>query len=369
MWVMCVKASNQIIISMKRSLQNILGLLVFGLLSSCGATSNLEITAMEPATINLEQELGRIGIINSSNPEVDASSKDKLTAHYRKQDSKLAQSGVTAALEGLQETLQADARFDKVVLITETPEILVGLGTESMQVAWQSIANLCETYEVDAIFALANYETDTEVRLKKTSYLALDLIRVENKVRGHEVTVETLIENGWRIYEPKSKKILDEFSSRQEIVSVGQGLTPVRAMENLGSRYNDVVYQSKKSGTHYGSRLKPMERKIAREYYSKGSPTFEKAHAHALDEEWDKVKQLWEQEVNNPNQKIKQRACHNLAVWFEYQNQLAQAIVWATIANELGNNKKVKAYLENLLKRENQDMLVQNQLVQTQFSD
>jgi hypothetical protein len=344
-------------------------MLVLGLLSSCGATSNLEITAMEPAAINLEREMGRIGIINSSNPEAEASSKDELTAHFRRQDSKLAKSGVTAALVGLQETLEADARFDKVVLIPETPEILVGLGTEPMQVAWQSIANLCETYEVDAIFALANYETDTEVKLRKTSYLALDLIRVENKVRGHEVTVETLIENGWRIYEPNSKKILDEFSSREEIVSVGHGLTPVRAMENLGTRYDDVVYQSKMSGTHYGSRLKPMERKIPREYYSKGSPTFEKAHEHARDEEWDKVKQLWEQEVNNPNQKIKQRACHNLAVWFEYQNQLEQAIMWATKANELGKNKTTKAYLESLLKRESQEVLVQDQLAQTQFSN
>lgn len=324
---------------------------------------------MEPAAINLEQELGRIGIINGSSPEAEVSSKDKITAHYRKQDSKLAKSGVTAALEGLQETLQADSRFDKVVLIPETPEILVGLGTEPMQVAWQSIANLCETYEVDAIFALANYETDTEVKLRKTSYLALDLIRVENKVRGHEVTVETLIENGWRIYEPNGKKILDEFSSREEIVSVGQGLTPVRAMENLGSRYDDVVYKSKKSGTNYGSRLKPIERKISREYYSKGSPTFEKAHAYALNEEWDKVKQLWEQEVNNANLKIKQKACHNLAVWFEFQNQLKQAIVWATKANELGNNKMTKAYLESLLKREDQEELVQNQLTLTHISN
>ncbi|NND15912.1 MAG: hypothetical protein HKN89_06265 [Eudoraea sp.] len=354
---------------MVRHLQKILGLLVLGLLSSCGATSNLEITAIEPAAINLEQNLSRIGIINSSNPEAAETSKDKLTARIRKEDNRLVKSGVNAALEGLQETLEADARFDEVVLIPETPKMLIGLGTEPEHGAWRSIADLCQTYNVDAIFALANYETETEVKLKKTSYLALDLIRVENKIRGHELTVETLIENGWRIYEPSSQKILDEFSSREEIVTTGQGRTPVRALENLGSRHDDVVYQGKKSGSHYGSRLKPMERKIPREYFIKGSPSFEQAHKYALNEEWEKVKLLWVKEVNNPKDRVKQRACHNLAVWFEYQGNLKEAIEWATKAHEFGDNKTTRAYLDSLLKRETEQELVQDQLAQTSFSD
>ncbi len=324
---------------------------------------------MEPAAISLEQGMSRIGIINSSNPEAAVNSKDNITSYFIREDSRLTESGINAALEGLKETLVEDARFDEVVLIPETPEVLIGLGTEPKQVAWQSIANLCEQHELDAIFALANYETDTEVKLKKTSYLALDLIRVENKVRGHELTVETLIENGWRIYEPKSQKILDEFSSREEIVSIGQGLTPVRALEDLGSRHDDVVYQGKLSGTQYGSRLKPMERKIPRIYYTKGSPYLEDAHEHALNEEWEKVKPLWEKEVNNPKDRVRQRACHNLAVWFEYNGQLKEAIVWATKAHEIGKNKTTKTYLDSLLQRESQEEIVQDQLAQTQYSD
>ncbi len=354
---------------MTRSLEFILGLLVVGLLSSCGATSNLEVTALEPAAINLEDELSCIGIINSSNPEAAENSKDNITSYLIREDSRLTESGVNAALNGLKETLEADARFDEVVLIPETPQVLIGLGTEPKQVAWQSIADLCEKHEVDAIFALANYETDTEVKLKKTSYLALDLIRVENKVRGHELTVETLIENGWRIYEPKSQKILDEFSSREEIISIGQGKTPVRALEDLGSRFDDVVYQGKMSGTYYGSRLKPMEKKIPRIYFIKGSPLLEEAQEHALNEDWDKVKLLWEKEVNNPKDRIRQRACHNLAVWFEYNGQLKEAIVWATKAHGLGKNKTTKGYLDSLLQRESQEEIVQNQLAQTQYSD
>ncbi|MBT8235358.1 MAG: hypothetical protein KJO04_04125 [Bacteroidia bacterium] len=354
---------------MTRSLQFVLGLLVLGFLSSCGATSNLEVTALEPAAINLEQGMSRIGIINSSNPEAAEISKDKLEAYFTKEDSRLAESGVHAALEGLKETLEADARFDEVVLIPDTPDVLIGLGTEPEQVAWQSIANLCKKHELEAIFALANYETDTEVKLKKTSYLALDLIRVENKVRGHELTVETLIENGWRIYEPKSQKILDEFSSREEIISIGQGVTPVRALEDLGSRHEDIVYQGKMSGTHYGSRLKPMERKIPRIYYIKGSPVLEEAHEHALNEDWDRVKPLWEKEVNNPKVRVRQRACHNLAVWYEYNGRLKEAIIWATKSHELGKNKTTKIYLDSLLQRESKEEIVQDQLAQTQYSD
>ena len=336
-------------------------------LGSCASTRELEVTALEPAAIDLQQDMVRIGIVNSSESGSQDTFADGIDRRISKEDVILSEKGQDAAIIGLQEALDKDGRFDTIIFIKNTPQVLRGLGTAPKQEAWQSIAEICETHDLDAIFALASYETDTQVKVKKTSYIALDMIRVRNKVRGHEITVETLIENGWRIYEPSTQTVLDEFVFTGEIVSTGQGKTPARALENLGSRHDDFVVRSKEDGTKYGARLRPTERKIVREYYIKGSPNLEQAHRFASDQDWEQAVSLWEKDIQSTKSKTRSKACHNLAVWHEYQGRLEDALIWARKADETFSTKSSKAYVANLESRQERQILVNSQLSQLDF--
>ena len=322
---------------------------------------------MEPAAIDLKQNITRIGIVNSTLPESRNTNTDGIGQRISKEDRVLSEKGQNAAILGLQEALGKDGRFDTVLFIDNAPKALRGLGTSPGQEVWQSISRICESQDLDAIFALASYDTETHIKVKKTSYLALDMIRVQNKIRGHEITVETLIENGWRIYEPSTQTVLDEFVFTGEIVSKGHGKTPARALENLGSRYDEIVLRSREDGSKYGARLRPVERKIVREYYIKGSPGLEEAHVYAVDQDWEKAVPLWEKDVHSAKSKIRSRACHNMAVLNEYQGKLKEALVWARKADESFSTRSSKAYVSILESRQQKQNLVNSQLSQLDY--
>ena len=342
------------------------GLILLGGVS-CSATRDLEIAAIEPAAIDLQRDISRIGIVNTSDLKDQEPVTDDLERRISKEDVKLSAEGQYAAIKGLREALEQDGRFDTIVFIEETPQVLVGLDTDPKQIAWHSIQRICDTHTLDAVFALASYDTETHIKVRKKSYLALDLIRVNNKVRGHEITVETLIENGWRIYEPSSQTVLDEFIFKGAIVSTGQGQTPVRALEDLGSRYEDFVSQGREDGSNYGARLRPMKRKLIRQLYIKGSPHLEEANVFATNEDWENAVYLWQKDIAGIKSKPKSRAYHNMAVWQEYQGQISTALEWAEKANETKSTKHSRAYLAALEARQQKDTLVQQQLTQTDF--
>ena len=346
----------------------LLGLILLGGIA-CTATKDIEIAAIEPAAIDLEQHISRIGIVNTSSPGDNEPIKDALERRFARETFKLSAEGQEAAISGLHEALRQDGRFDTILFIEETPEALLGLDTAPKQDAWESIQHICDTYSLDAVFALASYDTETHVKIRKKSYLALDLIRVKNKVKGHEITVETLIENGWRIYEPKTQVVLDEFVFKGAIVSKGQGQTPTRALENLGSRYDDFVTQSHKDGSKYGARLRPMERKLVRQLYIKGSVHLEEAYPYTQTENWEDAVRLWQKDISGSKTKPKSRAYHNLAVWQENQGQINTAMLWAQKADATHSTKSSKAYLATLEARQKSEIVVQQQLTHSNFID
>lgn len=350
---------------MKRiGLLAMLGLILSGG-NSCSATKDLEISAVEPAAIDLHNHITRIGIVNTSTPVSQEPVSDAIGRRITKENVRLSREGQEAAITGLREVLQRDGRFDTIVFIETTPEALVGLDTDPQEIAWQSIQEICGAHELDAVFALASYDTETHIKVKKKAYLALDLIRVRNKVRGHEITVETLIENGWRIYEPNSKAVLDEFVFKGAIVSRGQGQTPSRALENLGSRQEDFIAQSREDGSKYGARLRPMKRKLIRQLYVKGSPNLEEADVFIQKDDWENAVYLWQKDIAGAKTKPKARACHNMAVWQEYQGQLNSALTWARKADETFTTKHSQAYIADLEARQLADTIVQQQLTLT----
>lgn len=334
---------------------------------SCSATRDLEIAAIEPAAIDLQQNISRIGIVNTSSPYDREPVTDEIERRITKEDVELSTQGQFAAITGLREALQQDGRFDTIVFIENTPKALVGLDTDPKQIAWQSIQRICETHSLDAVFALATYDAETHVKVRKKSYLALDLIRVKNKVRGHEVTVETLIENGWRIYEPNSRTVLDEIVFKGAIVSSGQGQTPARALENLGSRHDDFVSLGREDGSNYGARLRPMKRKLIRQLYIKGSPNLEEAQLFIQNQDWENAVYLWQKDIAGIKSKPKSRAYHNMAVWQEYQGQITTALLWARKADEAHSTKESQAYLAVLEARQQDETVLQQQLTQNNF--
>jgi hypothetical protein len=313
---------------------------------------------MEPAQVSLSNAIKRVGIIGGKvhlKEEKEQTGLNQLISNENKQ---LAIKARDAAISGLYKELAGDKRFDTIILLADIVENEADLNNYGNYLDWNTVESLCHKYEVDAIFSMAYYDSDTRVSLKKTTMEQLNLLRVKEKVAAHQITLETLIENGWRIYDPSSKLLIDEFTFNNQIVSTAKGLDPYEALQAIEDRTESIVEQSEQTGSSYGARLQPYEHSIIRDYYVRGTPGFEQAAIYTLSGDWEAAEDLWKKEAENNDPKISSKACYNLAILNERNNNLLAAMDWATRAYSQYQTKKIAEYIEALKYRQQQSELI-----------
>ncbi len=343
-----------------RSILQLLCLLL--LLGSCKSTHLVTVYSLEPAPVDLAKNIKRIGIINEVQTTADNEQIESLEAFVAATDKQWSKEGKEAAIEGLLWELLKDKRFDTILILENTSEIWKQNSTAEVEIPWKALEELCVSNNLDAIFSLAFYKTDTRVTNKKSSMEELDLLRVKTMVDAREITLETLIENGWRIYDPFEKKVLDEISINEELVIQAKGENAMNALRSMTDRSDSMLLKSKGSGSAFGMRLKPYSKAIQREIYTNGSDRLSQAKEAIEEENWLEAARLWQLETNNEKAKIKAMACHNMAVLYEIKNDLPKAMEWAILAQSYFKDKNNTAYLKALKQRSVQNSLAEEQL-------
>jgi len=343
---------------MRRYFNSTVLLFLLTIIVSCSTTRNVEIQTMEPAKVSLSNTIKRVGIIGGKVHLKEAKDQTGLNQHIARENQRLALKARDAAINGLYNVLAGDKRFDTIILLEEIAQNEEDLNTNGNYLDWNTVEYLCQKNKVDAIFSMAYYDSDTRVSLKKTTMEQLNLLRVKEKVAAHQITLETLIENGWRIYDPSSKLLIDEFTFNNQIVSTAKGLDPYEALQAIEDRTKNIVAHSKQTGSSYGARLQPYEHSITRDYYVRGTPDFEQAEIYTLSGDWEAAADLWKKETENNDPKISSKACYNLAILNERNNNLAEAMGWADKAYSKYQTKKIAEYIESLKYRQQQHELL-----------
>ena len=337
-------------------------------LSSCSATKDHTLSALGPASVDLATTITKIGIINESNTSQKSEYHTRIEQILSAKNHQLQQDGIDAAISGLFDELVKDQRFDTVQLIHTDVNNSKGLGYSADTISWDTIKDICDANGVDAIFSLAYYEADTQVSVKKKKIEEQNMLRQYVKVQGHEITLETLIENGWRIYDPYNQKVIDELVFNDQITSTGTGTNEVDALYDISDRREAVLDQSKHAGSSYGLRLLPQEQAVIRDYFVRGSEKLGEAKKWAAEGDWQAAAALWEQEVANENPKIKAKACYNMAFYNEMNGDYQAAMEWAEKATVHDGNKAILAYKEALQKRVADSKIALKQLERSNLS-
>lgn len=325
---------------------------------SCNATRDIEISTLEPAPVTLSHNIKRVGIIGGEVHVKEDNQRTGINLLISQENQQLALKAKDAAIAGLYDELSSDKRFDTIILLEDIVQNEEDLQNYGDYLNWNTVESLCKEYRVDAIFSMAYYESDTRVSLKKTTMEQLDLLRVKTKVSAQQITLETLIENGWRIYDPSSKLLIDEFTFNNQIVSTAKGLRPYEALQAIEGRTESIIEQGKNTGSSYGSRLHPYEHSVTRDYYVRGTPGFEQAEVFTLSGDWDAAEDLWKKEAENSDSKISGKACYNLAILNERNKHLADAMEWATMAYSKYQTKKLEVYIEALKSRQSKNQII-----------
>ena len=263
-------------------------------------------------------------------------------------------------MRGLSDELMNNSRFNEVKTLNDIDFRTPALSGFPNPLTWEIVQKICNETKTDALFSLEKFDTDTHLNY---STRKVDMKTPLGNIPGieHQANMETIIKTGWRIYDPVSKQILDEYVYNESVVFTGRGINPLLAASALVGRKEAVNQVSNKAGHGYAMRIIPFRVRVMRDYYVKGTNNFKIARRKAQVGKWDEAGLLWEKETTNPSVKVSGRACYNMAIINEINGDLDSALKWAQKSYEDTNNKLALRYVRILQYRQNKASILNMQ--------
>ena len=331
---------------MKKYLITLISIIV---LISC-KTQQLYLTVVEPAPVTLPSYIKTVGVINRSIPTDETKALDVLDKAFSLEGVNLDKDGALESIRGLSDELMNNTRFDEVKTLNGIDFRTSALTDFPTPLTWEIVEQICTENKTDALFSLEKFDTDTHLNY---STRKVNIKTPLGTVPGleHQADMETLVKTGWRIYDPASKQILDQYIFNESILFSGKGINPLLAVKALIGRKDAVNQVSNKAGHGYALRIIPFRLRVMRDYYVKGTDNFKIARRKAQVGKWDEAGQLWEKETGNSSLKIAGRASYNMAIINEINGNLDSALNWAQKSYEDTNNKLALRYVRILENR------------------
>lgn len=296
-------------------------------------TQQLYLSVTQPAPVTISKEIKDIGIIDRTTPTEETKTLDLIDKVVSLEGKNLDSIGTIESIKGVTDELNNNNRFNTVKLLSDLTFKASNTAVFPVPLTWDQVDAICTEQDLDALFSLEMYDTDTRVDY---SSRPVQIKTPLGSIPGleHTASMETLVKTGWRIYSPAERAIIDEYIVAETIVFTGRGINPVAAASALLNRKEAVKEVSKKAGHIYAMRILPYTIRVTRDYYVKGTDNFKVAMRKARNGKWDEAGALWEQETGNPKAKIAGRAYYNMAIINEINGDLEAALSWAQKAYE-----------------------------------
>ena len=329
----------------------IFGLVVVFGLSSC-VTSNISLKVQRPADITVSQEIQNVVIINRSRPSKENLAGNIVEGLISGEGIGADRKGAEYCVEGLSNMLVNSERF---TLKNAGGMELKGTGTSSFPIPldWNEVISICGSYDGDAILSLETFDSDSRTIIGAPTTRTKKLKGVKVKEIRYPATLIMDIQSGWRIYDVKDKKIIDEnvFTEVKEFRAYGS--SPENARMNLPSKRNAIKKSGLFAGEQYGFRISPIWIKVNRTYFTGKHDGLKLAKSYVKRGDWDAAIEIWKDLVNNTDEKVARRSAYNMAIASEIKGGLEAAIDWAEKAQKMGE-KKAYVYI-NVLHRRKMD--------------
>ena len=324
-------------------------LILFAFAFSACKTNLVYISVKVPAPVTVPASVKTAAILNRSIPGEDT----KLNNVHRVlsgQTIAMLKEGSAAAVSGLKEALTDNNRFDQVKILEGIKTNTPGAGIFPSPLSWDEAAALCRTAQAELLFALELFDTDLKVNPNSAPDLSTPSSTIAS-VLTTDVSFTTTVRTGWRIYDPKAKKMIDEDSFNRSFTFTGNAITAAQTAEVLIGRKETIKKTANEIGRDYAQQIMPYWLRVSRDYFVKGNSNFKKATRMARAGNWDSAAEVWKRETTNPKNKIAGRACYNMAIIGEIDGDIDTAITWAQKSYEEHNNKTALRYLRILKDR------------------
>ncbi|MEA1875892.1 MAG: DUF6340 family protein [Bacteroidota bacterium] len=148
--------------------------------------------------------------------------------------------------------------------------------------------------------------------------------------------VELDVSTGWRFYQPKLRRTLDENVYVVRYSIQREGDTKLLAIEALPAKQQRFIMAGVFAGEEYAKFMKPGVIELKRKYYIKGDPVIEDAAEMIANDEWSKAERKWDYNAyNGESDKLKAMCSYNMALKAEKEGYLYKALGFARRAQKL----------------------------------
>ncbi|MEZ5275460.1 MAG: DUF6340 family protein [Opitutaceae bacterium] len=340
---------------------SILGLLG---LAGCSSTRSVSMNAMNPAEMTFPKEIRTILIVDRSefHDGTVGLLESVLTGEIPDQDRK----GLQTMISELRNQLAWSGRFRTVVASEVLPgNSLTGVFPDPLD--WSQIDTLTRKYSADAVLSIEIFDSDFIITDGRR------LVKKTVKEEGGETEVQVTeyfaegvanMNIGFRIYDPKSRDILDEdiYSRTNRWEARGSSLQD--ALLALDDKMDAARRVSRQVGVEYAYRIAPMPTQVSRTFYGKSKHVreMEEGGRQADVGDWAGAARTWEAGLNFADTKDAGRLCYNIAIACEVQGDWKNARKWAERAYVEYANKEARDYLNELDRRVWREELAMDQM-------
>jgi tetratricopeptide (TPR) repeat protein len=331
-------------------------MLIAAFVLSCSSTKSILVEIPQPSKKELPATIQSLTIVtqavSSKHNNLTADSLQKIfykenfrldTVIY---DSKV----VDTTMIALGELLFESGRYDFV--IPENRYISrVESSTFSVEMPWQMVNELCETYNTDAVLSIDHFTTRVVTDFNRESfYNPYD----NNFYSGAKAEMKVIYDALFRVYEPATERVLvREYltdtlfwnDSNPSLRELFENFTPVK----------QALYEAGIAlALDFSDKISVIWKMHRRNYFHKGNAEFEKANQLVNAGDWETAISLWKNIAENSESKsLKSKAEYNTAVGYEMTGDLNQAISWALKSYETMFRTQTYDYLETLKNRKN----------------
>lgn len=258
---------------------------------------------------------------------------------------------VDTTLKALGELLFESGRYDFVIpenrfLTFEKNTFL------SREMPWTEVKNLCGLYNTDALLSLDHFVTRVSTQYEKESYFN----PIQNGFSSISATeMKIVYEALFRIYDPSNEKILVREFMRDTIIWEDRDVSTRDLFDRATPVKTAIAEAGIALALDFSDKISTVWRPERRSFFAKGDKNLKNAANFISANEWATAMALWRETAENTNSKAdKSKAEFNIALGYEIQGNLVEAIRWALKSYDTMYRANTYNYLETLKRRKNE---------------
>ena len=308
--------------------------------------------AIEPTFYNKERfmRVKKIAVTNRSLPAKGEGLNNVVEGFLSGEGIQQDRESSENCIMGFVNTIASSPRF---TVVRPAGLDLRGTGTKAWPVPldWTEVEKICKENNADALITLETFDSDNQHR-SAVRKVTRKIDGVDKEVDEFTEFLDVYVDAGWRVYDPKTKAVIDQSTFRDMKGFDAHDWTPDGARRKLPHQRAATNEAGLFAGTRYAARISPVWVKVSRTYYIKGHDDFKLAKNKVRTSDWEGAMTLWEKHTGDSDEKIAGYACYNMALGCEVNGKLSDALNWAKKSYEIYPKSSSRAYINVITQRQ-----------------